>query len=92
MGKFKMKGPSLYPKLKLNRGGYSARDDGRPKSSAFQYKDEKKTKIVDKKKEDFTYEEILSEKKARGEELKYDEEKVLRKYKRRKDAAKKRGE
>ncbi len=33
---FKMKGPSLYKKLKVNRNGYSGTLDGRPTSSPFQ--------------------------------------------------------
>ena len=33
---FKMKGPSLYKKLKVNRNGYSGTPDGRPTSSPFQ--------------------------------------------------------
>ena len=38
MGKFKMKGSTLYGKLKLNRDGYENLADGRSKSSAFQDK------------------------------------------------------
>ena len=37
---FKMKGPSLYKKLKVNRNGYANMPDGRSTSSPFQ-KDEK---------------------------------------------------
>ena len=33
---FKMNGPSLYKKLKVNRNGYSGTPDGRPTSSPFQ--------------------------------------------------------
>ena len=33
---YKMNGPSLYKKLKVNRNGYSSTPDGRPTSSPFQ--------------------------------------------------------
>ena len=33
---FKMKGPSLYKKLKVNRNGYKNMPDGKSKSSPFQ--------------------------------------------------------
>ena len=37
---YKMKGPSLYKKLKVNRNGYANMPDGRSKSSPFQQEDE----------------------------------------------------
>ena len=33
-----LNGPSMYPNLKVNRGGYSNMPSGKPKSSAFQQK------------------------------------------------------
>ena len=61
---YKMKGPSLYPNYKSNgagakgnipleKSGYKGMADGRAKSSAFQMKDDKKTK-EDLLKEGFT--------------------------------------
>ena len=86
MGKFKMKGPSLYPKLKLNRGGYSNRDDGRSKSSAFQDKDDKKkvkeentTKEVDPN----AYEKILIKEQEAGKEHSPAKKKIIAKYRER---------
>ena len=88
MGKFKMKGPSLYPKLKLNRGGYSNRDDGRSKSSAFQDKDDKKK--VDKKKvegesevDPNAYEKILIKEQEAGKEHSPAKKKIIAKYRER---------
>jgi hypothetical protein len=41
---YKMKGPSLYKKLKVNRNGYANMPDGRSTSSPFQQdKDDKKS-------------------------------------------------
>ena len=40
-----LNGPSMYPNLKVNRGGYSNMPNGKPKSSAFQNNNKKdKTK------------------------------------------------
>tara|TARA_R100000278_G_scaffold121921_1_gene106896 strand:- start:564 stop:1799 length:1236 start_codon:yes stop_codon:yes gene_type:complete len=40
---FKMRGPSLYKNLKVNRNGYKAMDDGRANSSPFQQTADEKT-------------------------------------------------
>ena len=42
---FKMKGPSLYGKLKSNRNGYKSMNDGRANSSPFQQSDASKKTI-----------------------------------------------
>ena len=51
-----LNGPSMYPNLKVNRGGYSNMPNGKPKSSAFQ----DKTKKDKTKKEESLIEKIKS--------------------------------
>ena len=62
---FKMKGPSLYRELKINRKiDHSSIEDGRAKSSAFQKKGEDKAaaynKIVNSITADMTDEQLRS--------------------------------
>ena len=68
---YKMKGPSMYPKMTVQRNGYRNMPDGRSESSAFQQKKEtvgvkpgsaadKKGKEAKKKKEK-TFEDYMNE-------------------------------
>ena len=43
-----LNGPSMYPNLKVNRGGYSNMPSGKPKSSAFQQKTTTDTTLKEK--------------------------------------------
>ena len=58
---YKMKGPSMYPKMTVQRNGYRNMPDGRSESSAFQ----QKKKSAEKASEDMTKKTIKSVKKSK---------------------------
>ena len=59
---YKMKGPTMYPKMTVQRNGYKNMPDGKSESSAFQ----QKKKSAEKKSEEMTKKMTKNMKKKKG--------------------------